>query len=86
MRRGRIRGLGDCCVHLTARCHDRQFLLTFQRDRQSYVSCLRETRRRFGIDVLDFMVTSDHVHLLLWAGCPEAISSGMQYLQQGEEQ
>jgi REP element-mobilizing transposase RayT len=37
-------------------------------DRCRYVARLREMSQRFALDVLDYMVTSNHVHLLIWAG------------------
>ena len=51
--------------HLTHRCQERQFLLKFTRDRQAWVGWLFEARKRFGLCVLDYMATSNHVHLLV---------------------
>jgi REP element-mobilizing transposase RayT len=51
--------------HLTHRCHERQFLLEFHRDRQAWRGWLFEARKRLGLCVLDYMVTSNHVHLLV---------------------
>jgi putative transposase len=51
--------------HLTHRCHQRAFLLKFSRDRDVYLHWLYEARKRFGLCVLDYMVTSNHVHLLV---------------------
>jgi putative transposase len=51
--------------HLTHRCHRRQFLLKFACDRQAWVDWLFEARKRFGLIVLDYMVTSNHVHLMV---------------------
>ena len=81
MRRGRLRRTNGACFHVTQRCHDRQFLLRFKRDRQRYAARLRETVLRYGLEVLDYMITSNHVHLLLWAPGPEVISCSLQYLQ-----
>jgi putative transposase len=65
----RRRGLMDhSCYHVTHRCHKREFLFRFARDRQAYVDLMRETVNRFRIDVLNDVVTSHHVHLLVWAG------------------
>jgi putative transposase len=36
---------------------------------------------RFKVDVLNYMITSNHVHLLLYAGKGTEIEKGMQYLQ-----
>jgi putative transposase len=51
--------------HLTHRCHERAFLLKFGRDRRCYVRWLYEAKRRFGLCVLNYMVTSNHIHLLV---------------------
>ena len=51
--------------HLTHRCHERNFLLKFTRDRSNYLRWLYEARKRFGLCVLDYMVTSNHIHLLI---------------------
>jgi len=51
--------------HLTHRCHNRAFLLKFARDRDSYRSLLREHLHQYDVGLLDFCVTSNHVHLLV---------------------
>ena len=63
-RANRHRGAGQVW-HITERCHRRQFLLKFARDRRAWVGWLYEARRRFGLCVLDYQVTSNHVHLLV---------------------
>ncbi|MCF7855645.1 MAG: transposase [Candidatus Pacebacteria bacterium] len=81
MKRGRILDISDCCVHVTHRCHNRDFLLKFGLDRRSYVPRLRETVKRFDVGVLDHVVTSNDVHLLLRACRVDDVSRAMQYLQ-----
>ncbi len=51
--------------HITHRCHQREFLLRFKEDRRNWRVWLCEARRRFGLCVLDYVVTSNHVHLLV---------------------
>jgi putative transposase len=65
--------------HLTHRCHQRQFLLKFARDCQAWIGWLFEARKRFGLCVLDYMVTSNHIHLLVYdrEGC-DVIPDSMQ--------
>ena len=46
--------------HLTHRCHRRQFLLKFARDRDAWVRWLYAARKRHGLCVLDYTVTSNH--------------------------
>ena len=45
--------------HITHRCHRKSFLLKFARDRRSYLHWLFEAKKRFGLSVLDYMVTSN---------------------------
>ncbi len=53
----RRRGLLDrTCYHVTHRCHKREFIFRFAQDRQSYVEILRETLRRFKVDLLNYTV------------------------------
>jgi len=51
--------------HITHRCIERQFLLKFARDRRRYLHWLFEAKKRFGLCVLNYIVTSNHVHLLV---------------------
>jgi putative transposase len=51
--------------HITHRCHKKEFLLKFGRDRRCWIEWLFEARKRYGLRVLNYMVTSNHVHLLL---------------------
>lgn len=81
MKRGRIIDISNCCVHITQRCHDGDFLLKFEIDRKNYIKRLGETVRRFNIAVLDYMITCNHVHLLLRSDDINKISAAMQYLQ-----
>jgi len=81
MRRGRTRGATSCCFHITHRCQERRWLLKFEIDRRRYVERLREGARKYNVDVLDYVVTSNHVHLLLWVRDTQAVSAMMQYVQ-----
>lgn len=54
--------------HITHRCHKKEFLLKFAKDRQAWIDWLWEARKRYGIVVLDYMATSNHVHLLIYDG------------------
>jgi putative transposase len=52
--------------HLTHRCHKREFLLKFTKDKQRWMHWLFEAKKRFGLCILNFTVTSNHVHLLVY--------------------
>jgi putative transposase len=66
--------------HITHRCHDRQFLLRFERDRRRWRYWLYEARKRYGLTVLNYIATSNHVHLLMQDTAPGTIWRGMQLL------
>ncbi len=51
--------------HITHRCHKREFLLKFARTRQRYLHWLYQARKRFPVEVLNYTVTSNHVHLIV---------------------
>ena len=49
------------CYHITHRCHERRFFLKFKTDRRRYMTRLRQMSLAHPVDVLDFVVTSNHV-------------------------
>jgi putative transposase len=51
--------------HITHRCHQKEFLLKFARDRRRWLHWLFQARKRFGLCVLNYVVTSNHIHLLV---------------------
>ena len=51
--------------HITHRCHKREFLLKFAKDRRRWLHWLLEAKRRYGLVILNYMVTSNHIHLLV---------------------
>ena len=64
--------------HLTHRCHRQEFLLKFSRDRDRYLWWLMEAKRRYGLCVLNYVVTCNHVHLLVREEAAGAIARSMQ--------
>jgi putative transposase len=64
--------------HITHRCHEKAFLLKFARDRRRYLRWLFEARKRFGLCVLNYVVTSNHVHLLVKDSGEGVIASSIQ--------
>lgn len=51
--------------HITHRCHKREFLLKFVKDRKRWLQWLFEAKRRYGLTILNYVVTSNHIHLLV---------------------
>src|SRR5438105_5628594 len=64
--------------HITHRCHNRAFLLKFARDRNAYRQLLRAALQQFDLSLLDYCVTSNHVHLLIDASERTEVSGFMQ--------
>jgi len=54
--------------HITHRCHQKEFLLKFGRDRQVWIRWLFEAKKRYDLEVLNFTITSNHIHLLVYGG------------------
>lgn len=44
--------------HITHRCHKQEFLLKFAQTRQRYI-------QRFGVEILNYAITSNHIHLIV---------------------
>ena len=67
--------------HITHRCHKKEFLLKFARDRKRWIDWLYEAKKRYGLTVLNYIVTSNHIHLLVSDdGTEDTIASSMQLL------
>jgi len=54
--------------HITHRCHKREFLLKFSKDRSRWLQWLYEAKKRYGLVILNYAVTSNHIHLLVVGG------------------
>lgn len=65
--------------HLTHRCHNRQFLLRFAKDRQGYRRRLREAVEDCcDLSLLSYCITCNHVHLIVHAENCEQVALLMQ--------
>jgi putative transposase len=68
--------------HITHRCHNRDFLFKFQSDRIYWIRWLYFAKKRFDITILNYIITSNHIHLLLTdKNAGRNISGFMQLLQ-----
>ena len=54
--------------HITHRCHKREFLLKFAKDRKRWLQWLYEAKKRYGLVILNYAVTSNHIHLIVVGG------------------
>lgn len=66
--------------HITHRCHKKEFLLKFVRDRKRLRYWLFEARKRYELCVLDYIVTSNHIHLLVRDRGQGEIAQSMQLI------
>lgn len=73
--------LGNRAYHITHRCYNREFRLKFAVDRDHYQKRLFEMIQKYSVNVFDYMITSNHVHLLLWSESSDQISESMRFLQ-----
>ena len=67
--------------HITHRCHKKEFLLKFARDRRRWLRWLYEAKKRFGLRILNYTVTSNHIHLLIQdTGHRETLPKSLQLI------
>ncbi len=66
--------------HITHRCHKKECLLKFKRDRERWLYWLFEVKKRFGLTILNYIVTSNHIHLLVQDGNNGPIAKSMQLI------
>ena len=66
--------------HITHRCHKRDFLLKLKKDREAWVKWLYEATKRYGLTVLNYCVTSNHIHLLVQSNSQDDIPRSMQLI------
>ncbi len=66
--------------HLTHRCHKKDFLLRFARDRDQWRHWLYQARRRYGLCVLDFTITRNHIHLMVASDDRDTVPRSMRLI------
>ena len=66
--------------HITHRCHKKEFLLKFEKDRKIWIRWLYVAKKRFGLSVLNYIVTSNHIHLLVYDTGTKVIPKSMQLI------
>jgi len=66
--------------HITHRCHQKAFLLKFPRDRRRWLYWLCQAKLRFGLCVLNYTVTCNHIHLLVHDAGRGEIARSMQLI------
>ncbi|PCJ57459.1 MAG: transposase [Planctomycetota bacterium] len=51
--------------HITHRCHNKDFLLRLKVDRKNWTEWLFEAKQRYQLSILNYTITSNHIHLLV---------------------
>ena len=59
--------------HITHRCHKQEFFFKFKKYRERWIYWLFESKKRYGLSVMNFMVTCNHIHLLVEGGYDETV-------------
>ena len=79
MARGKRHFIPGYIRHITHRCYKREFLLKFTKDRHRYLQWLYQAKKRYKLTILNYMITANHVHLLVVdSGKGEVIPKSMQ--------
>ena len=81
MSRRRRNWMASACYHITHRCIDKKHFLKTPEMRDLYIKELHITLSRFNIHILNYTLTCNHVHFLIYATNGNEISNAMQYLQ-----
>lgn len=52
--------------HITHRCHKREFLFKFAKDRLRWMQWLYTAKKKYNLLILNYTITSNHIHLLVF--------------------
>jgi REP element-mobilizing transposase RayT len=66
--------------HITHRCHKREFLLKFDKDKKGWQKWLFEAKKRYGLSILNYCITSNHIHLLVFDKKENVIPQSIQLI------
>jgi putative transposase len=66
--------------HITHRCHQKEFLLKFSLDRRRYVQWLFKAKKKYGLSILNYIITSNHIHLMVADTGKDIIPKSMQLI------
>jgi REP element-mobilizing transposase RayT len=59
--------------HITHRCQKKDFLLKLRRDCKNWIKWLYESKKRYGLIVYNYIVTSNHIHLIVESPTDETL-------------
>lgn len=79
MSRGKLYYVPGYVWHLTHRCHNKEFLLEHDSDKQNWMHWVYRAMVKYGLRILNYAVTSNHIHLLVFdEGRRKVIPRSMQ--------
>jgi putative transposase len=61
--------------HIRHRCHKKECLVKFKYDRERRLNWLFEAIKRFYLTILNYILTSNHIHLLVQDGVQKEYQS-----------
>jgi len=70
--------------HLTQRCHNRRFLLGCQQERKNWLYWMGLASHRHKLTILNYMVTSNHIHLVVLDDGPSGAIARCMHLASGQ--
>lgn len=65
---------------VTHRCHKMEFLMKYPEEKLCWIKWLNESKRRFGLEVYNYMVSSNHIHLLAFDNNEGSVSRSMHLI------
>jgi REP element-mobilizing transposase RayT len=80
MARANRHHIPGCVWHITHRCHKREFLLKFDKDKRAWRKWMFEARKRFGLCILNYTITSNHIHPLVYDQKDNVIPESIQLI------
>lgn len=66
--------------HITHRCNHQDFLLKNKIDKDRYRYWLFQAVKKYRLSVLNYIVTNNHIHLLVFDTGAQVISNSMRYI------
>jgi len=69
--------------HITHRCHKKEFLLKFSKDKLAWMKWLHRAKKAYHLRILDYVITSNHIHLLVLDDAPPGMIAKAMHLVAG---
>ncbi len=66
--------------HITHRCNHKNFYLKFKKDKSRYRYWLYQAVKKYHLSVLNYVITNNHIHLLVYDSGDIAIANSMRLI------